>query len=100
MFRAMKSAGFNIEDTHLTDLERIAKLLLLVMEAFVWCYNIGELVHWKFKPIRILKHGRKSKSAFRYGLDIVTEFLTRGRNEYSIPIFDFLTIANQILADT
>ena len=37
----MKSAGFNIEDTRLTDIERIVKLLLLVMMAFVWCYNIG-----------------------------------------------------------
>lgn len=100
MFRAIKSAGFNIEDTHLTDLGRGAKLLLLVMVAFVWCYNISELVHRKFKPIRILKHGRKFKSTSRYGLDIVTEFLTRGRNEYNIPIFDFLSVANQILADT
>ncbi|MBO4488108.1 MAG: hypothetical protein J5741_00430 [Bacteroidales bacterium] len=37
-------------------MKRIAELLLLVMEAFVWCYNIGELVHCKFKPIRILRH--------------------------------------------
>ena len=98
MFKAMKSAGFNIEDTHLTDLHRIGKLLLLVMIAFVWCYNIGELVRLKYNPIRILKHGRKAKSIFRYGLDIVTEFLLRGRNEYKIPIFDLLSVANQILA--
>lgn len=97
MFKALKSSGFNIENTHLTDLHRIEKLLLLVMIAFVWCYNIGELVHRKFKPIRILKHGRKAKSIFRYGLDIATEFLLRGRNEYKIPIFDLLTVANQIL---
>ena len=97
MFKAMKSAGFNIEDTHLTDLHRIGKLLLLVMIAFVWCYNIGELVRLKYNPIRILKHGRKAKSIFRYGLDIVTEFLLRGRNEYKIPIFDFSAIVNQIL---
>ena len=97
MFKAMKSAGFNIKDTHLTDLHRIEKLLLLVMVAFVWCYNIGELVRLKYNPIRILKHGRKAKSIFRYGLDIVTEFLLRGRNEYKIPIFNFSSIANQIL---
>ena len=35
---------------------------------------------------------------FRYGLDIVTEFLLRGRNEYDITIFDFLAVANQIFA--
>ena len=51
----------------------------------------------KVKPIRILKHGRKAKSIFRYGLDIVTEFLLRGRNEYKIPIFNLLAIVNQIL---
>ena len=45
----------------------------------------------------ILKHDRKTKSIFRYGLDIVTEFLLRGRNEYKIPIFDFSAIVNQIL---
>ena len=61
MFKAMKSAGFNIEDTHLTNIERIEKLLLLVMMAFVWCYNIGEFVNQNLKPIRILKHGRKAK---------------------------------------
>ena len=97
MFKAMKSAGFNIKDTHLTDLHRIEKLLLLVMVAFVWCYNVGELVRLKYNPIRILKHGRKAKSIFRYGLDIVTEFLLRGRNEYKIPIFNFSAVVNQTL---
>lgn len=42
-----KSAGFNIEDAHLSDIKRIEKLLLLVMMAFVWCYNIGEFVNLK-----------------------------------------------------
>lgn len=65
MFEAMKSVGFNIEDTHLADLGRVTRLLLLVMVAFIWCYNISELVRRKFNPIRILKHGRKSKSTFR-----------------------------------
>ena len=26
-FRAMKSSGFNIEDTHMRDIERISRLL-------------------------------------------------------------------------
>ena len=96
MFKAMKSAGFNMEDTHLTDPERVSKLLMMVMMAFVWCYNIGELVHRKIRPIRILKHGRKEKSIIRYGLDIVADYLQRGRNEFKIPIFDLFSIANQI----
>ena len=76
MFKAIKSAGLNIVDTHLADLQRIEKLLLLVMIAFVWC-NIEVVVRLKYNPIRIFRQGRKAKSLFRYGLDIVTEFLLR-----------------------
>jgi len=36
-FKAMKSSGFEIEKTHLKDIDRIEKLVLLVMIAFVWC---------------------------------------------------------------
>ncbi len=92
MFKAMKSAGFNIETTHLSDIERIEKLLLIVTMAFVWCYSIGEFVHRNLKPIRVLRHGRKAKSIFRYGLDILTEFLARDRNDHQLQFFDFLVI--------
>ena len=60
-FKAMKSSGFDIEKTHLQDIERIEKLILLVMIAFVWCYNTGIYLHQK-NPIKIKKHGRKAKS--------------------------------------
>ncbi|MHB9054834.1 MAG: transposase [Paludibacteraceae bacterium] len=33
-FRAMKTSGFNVEDTHLTDIERIKKLVAFVLIAF------------------------------------------------------------------
>jgi transposase len=41
MFKAMKTSGFNLEDTHLTDLERISTLIALISIAFVWVYRIG-----------------------------------------------------------
>jgi hypothetical protein len=90
-FRAMKTAGFNIEYTHLTDIERIEKLLYLVMIAFVWCYNVGEYVHKNIKEIAIKKHGRKEKSIFRYGLDIISEFLYKSVNQHNINVFHFLS---------
>ena len=34
-FRAMKSSGFDIENTHLQEVERLEKLINLVMIAFV-----------------------------------------------------------------
>jgi hypothetical protein len=67
IFRALKTSGFNIEDTHLTDLDRVAKLLALVMVAFVWAYKAGIYLD-KIRPINIKKHGRRAKSLFKYGL--------------------------------
>jgi IS4 transposase len=37
LFRALKSSGFNIEDTHVVEIERLEKLFLLTMIAFMWC---------------------------------------------------------------
>jgi len=74
MFRAMKTSGFNIENTHLTDLDRITKLLALVILSFTWSYLTGIEMD-KIKPIRRLNNGRLAKSYFRYGLDIIAKTL-------------------------
>jgi hypothetical protein len=50
----MKSSGFDIEKTHLQDIQRIEKLILLEMIAFVWCYKIGKQLHL-INPITIKK---------------------------------------------
>lgn len=68
MFKAMKSSGFNLEATHLSDLERISKLLAVVAIAFVWAYLAGIDKHQNIKPIKVKKHGRKAYSFFKYGL--------------------------------
>jgi hypothetical protein len=64
-FRALKSSGFNIEDTHLTDLIRIEKLFSVVIIAFAWAYIVGIFADKNVKAIRILKHGRRAKSLFK-----------------------------------
>lgn len=74
-FKAMKSSGFDIEKIHLQDTDRIRKLLLLVMIAFVWCYKVGIYLHTSIKPIKIKKHGRKVKSIFKYGLSYMASTL-------------------------
>jgi len=49
-------------------LDRVEKLLALVLIAFTWAYKIGielnELIQIKTK-----KHGRKAYSLFKYGLN-------------------------------
>jgi hypothetical protein len=44
-FKGLKSSGFNIELTHLTDLDRIEKLFTIVMLAFAWAYVVGVFIN-------------------------------------------------------
>lgn len=90
-FRAMKSSGFDIEKTHLKDIERIEKLILLVMIAFVWCYKIGIYLHYNDRKIQIKKHGRKAKSIFKYGLSFLASVLLNSEKQDDIGIERFLS---------
>jgi hypothetical protein len=75
MFKAFKTAGFNLESTHLKDYERLDKLLMLVALAFVWAYKVGIYQHNNIKQIKLKKHGRLEKSFFAYGLEILAQAL-------------------------
>lgn len=68
LFAALKTRGFNLEETHLTAQARIEKLLGLLAIALTWAYLIG---HWvvEAKPLTIKNHGRPACSIFRIGLD-------------------------------
>ncbi len=79
----MKSSGFDVEKTHLKDIQRIEKLILLVMIAFVWCYKVGIYLH-RTKPITIKKHGRKAQSIFKYGLSFLANVLLNSENQRDI----------------
>ncbi len=86
----MKTSGFNIEKTHLNRLDRIEKLLLIVMIAFVWCYKVGIYLS-KINPIKIKPHKRKAKSIFKYRLDFIAEILFKNTNNKNVKsIFWFL----------
>jgi DDE family transposase len=75
MFKAFKSNGFNIEDTHLSDLERIDKLIVVVSLAFSWAYKTGIYVHEHIKPIALKAHNRKAHSLFKYGIRFIINAL-------------------------
>jgi hypothetical protein len=90
-FRALKSSGFNIEDTHLTDIERIDKLFALVIVAFTWAYIVGIYVHLNLKNIKTLAHGRREKSLFKHGLTVIANVLLNPQNHWKIDVFDFLS---------
>jgi len=90
-FRAMKTSGFNIEDTHLTEIERIEKLVAIVTIAFTWAYLVGIYLHEQVKPIRILNNGKSAKSFFKYGLTYIATLLLNSKFQSDIDIYKFLS---------
>jgi hypothetical protein len=68
LFGIFKTRRFCLESTHLTDSERLSKLLALLSLAFCWVFLSGEWLH-QLKPLTVKKHGRRVKSIFRYGFD-------------------------------
>jgi len=91
-FKALKSSGFNIEDTHLQNIERIEKLFaLVIIIAFTWAYIVGIYLHENVKPIRVLNNGRKAKSFFKYGLTFIASMLLNPNFQSDIDIFKFLS---------
>lgn len=90
-FRALKSGGFNIEDTHLTEIERIEKLFALVMVAFTWAYLVGDFLDKYIRPITIKKHGKKAKSIIKYGLTYIASVLLNKSFNDEIGIYQFLS---------
>ena len=90
-FRALKSSGFNIEDTHLTDIERIEKLFSLLIIAFAWCYVVGIFLHNNVHKIRIKNDGKMTKSFFKYGLNFIANRLLNPHKQVNMDIFKFLS---------
>ncbi len=76
LFKGMKTSGFNLEKTHVKHPNRLRMLISLVMIAFVWCYNVGEYVHKHIMPIKVKSHDRRAMSVFKYGLSIVSRWLS------------------------
>ena len=76
MFAALKSRGFNLEETHLTAPDRVERLIGLLALAFGWAHLAGEKRTAREGPPRQKTHGRRARSLFRYGLDWLQSILT------------------------
>ena len=91
MHKGLKSSGFDIEGSHVRDLDRMSNLFSIIMIAYVWCYLVGIHIHENIKPIKVLKHGRRAVSLFKYGLDYISQCLINHTDRYRIDIFKFLS---------
>lgn len=70
LFGILKTRGFRLEDTHLTEVERVSKLLSLLTIAISWAILAGELEVTQ-KPLKTKKHGNLEKSVFRLGFEML-----------------------------
>jgi hypothetical protein len=68
LFAAMKRRGFNLEDTHLVEPERIERLIAVLTLTLCWCYKVGDWLD-RQQPIEVKKHQRRVCSVIRLGLD-------------------------------
>lgn len=88
-FKAMKSSGFNLEDTHLYILERVERLFAVICIALCWSYLVGLAKHYNIKPIKILPNGHLAKSFVKYGLEEIAHVLY---NQSYVPIINIFKI--------
>lgn len=70
MFSCLKTRGFRMEDTHITDPDKIEKMLFVLAIAFCWAYRMGDIQD-QIRAIEIKTHGRKARSLFREGLNLI-----------------------------
>jgi hypothetical protein len=79
LFSDKKSRGFHIEKSHLSDPDRLARLLLATSLAYIWLLYLGMMVFQdETKRSLIDRTHRCDKSLFRLGLDWLKYVLTHG----------------------
>lgn len=79
-FKSIKTKGFNIEETHMTEPSRIKKLFAVAAFASI-CAVVAGAIRYQFKKISIKNHGRPEFSLFTYGLDFLRAIF-RGVNPF------------------
>jgi hypothetical protein len=79
LFSDKKSRGFHIHKSHLSDPNRLSRLLLASSLAYIWLIHLGMMV-FQDDSIRSLidRTHRTDKSLFRLGLDWVKYCMTHG----------------------
>ena len=66
MFSCLKSRGFNLEDTHITNSTKLSRLFGIVAIAFCWAYSTGDNIDQN-NEIDRKSHGRRVRSIFKTG---------------------------------
>jgi hypothetical protein len=79
MYGDMKGHGFDLEATHLDDVDRLTRLVLAVCLAFVWLITFGAWVVKRGLRYLVDHKSRRDKSYFRIGWDWLARCLRLGK---------------------
>lgn len=82
IFACLKTKGFNLEDTGMTDKHKLN--LLVGLLAILTCWNC-KLGFWakEIKDIRIKKHHRPEQNLFHYGISIINAVFNNINDYYN-----------------
>jgi hypothetical protein len=75
LFQSFKGRGFHLEDTNITEMERINRVVAVLSLSFVWALKVGQWCDENVKKLKFKKHGRLERSLFRYDLDVLNQVI-------------------------
>jgi hypothetical protein len=78
MYGDMKGHGFDLEATHLRDLDRLSRLVLAVCLVYTWLIAVGSWVVKRGLRHQVDRKDRRDKSYFRIGWDWLERSLSQG----------------------
>ena len=97
LFSALKTRGFNLEDTRLTTTDKLDKLIIMLAIAFAWAHLMGEWVYEQ-RPLKLKKHGYLPISFFKRGLTYLrTAILADAHKPARIPLASFVPVVSNKL---
>jgi hypothetical protein len=89
MFGNLKTKGFNMEDTHITDRDKLSTLCAVLALAVALSVKTGVAMA-RLNPIPIKKHGRKAWSLFALGLHTLRKIFATANHIQTIVFFQQL----------
>ena len=95
LFAALKTRGFNLEATHMTDPAKLSTLLAILAMAASVAYKTGL---WALggQPRRCKAHGRPARSVFALGLDALRKLCAARTFAQSLQILLGLLIGSSM----
>jgi Transposase DDE domain len=88
-FSDQKSRGFHIHQSHISDPQRLSRLLIAACLAYIWIVYLGSLGETEGWRELIHRKKRCDLSLFQWGLRVLEDFLNK---ELQIPVQFYVTI--------